>query len=221
MRNLVRTLIRFLVPRLTRITIQGGENIQPTGSYLVAANHLGLVDALIVFLVTDRWDLFFFVGEKWQKIGFMRWLGKHLNFVFVDRNNPDIPGMRRIIKLMQEGHILIMTPEGTRSRTGLLLEGKPGVSYLAAKLGYPIVPVGVSGSSDANVFGSLKRLRRASITATAGRPFTLPRLPKQDREAALQQHTDEIMCQIARLLPEEQRGFYRDHPRLKELLQEK
>lgn len=219
MRNLLRGLIRFLVPRLTRIEIHGEDYIQPTGSFVVAANHLGLLDALIIFMVTDRWDLFFMVGEKWGQIGFMRWLGKHLNFIFIDRYNPDIPAMRRMIKLMQEGHILIITPEGTRSRSGVLIEGKPGVSYLATKLGYPIVPVGVSGSSDANVFGSLKRLRRAKVSVTAGRPFSLPRLPMQDREAVLQKYTDEIMCQIARLLPEEQRGFYQDHPRLKELLQ--
>jgi 1-acyl-sn-glycerol-3-phosphate acyltransferase len=53
----------------------------------------------------------------------------------------------------------------------------------------------------------------------AGKPFTLPQEVKgRDREAVMQQYTDEVMCRIAVLLPPERRGVYAEHPRLKELL---
>jgi 1-acyl-sn-glycerol-3-phosphate acyltransferase len=55
---------------------------------------------------------------------------------------------------------------------------------------------------------------------TGGKPFIIPPLPKQDRDAALQHATDEIMCQIAALLPERYRGVYAGQPRVKELLNE-
>jgi 1-acyl-sn-glycerol-3-phosphate acyltransferase len=64
----------------------------------------------------------------------------------------------------------------------------------------------------------LKHFKRLRIQVRIGKPYTLPPLKPHDREAQLQQHTDEIMCQIAALLPEELRGFYTDHPRLKEIL---
>jgi 1-acyl-sn-glycerol-3-phosphate acyltransferase len=53
-----------------------------------------------------------------------------------------------------------------------------------------------------------------------GTPFTLPPLPEEDRPAHLRQHTDEIMCRIAVLLPARYHGVHANHPRLKELLSE-
>jgi 1-acyl-sn-glycerol-3-phosphate acyltransferase len=117
--------------------------------------------------------------------------------------------------------VLVITPEGTRSKVGHLIEGKPGVSYLAAKLGYPILPVSISGSFDPIFFAQLKRFKRPHIRVKAGKAFRLPALPAghQGRDEALKEDTDEIMCRIAALLPEDLRGFYAGHPRLKELLE--
>jgi 1-acyl-sn-glycerol-3-phosphate acyltransferase len=76
------------------------------------------------------------------------------------------------------------------------------------------------GSEDANVMAHLKWLKRTEIIIRVGKPFRLPPLPKKDRDAVLETYTDEIMCQIAALLPPEKRGAYADHPRLKALLEE-
>jgi 1-acyl-sn-glycerol-3-phosphate acyltransferase len=119
---------------------------------------------------------------------------------------------------MEKNNILVIAPEGTRSRAGSLIEAKSGVSYLAAKLNRPIVPVAITGTEDKVVFGNLKRLRRSHFTVTAGPAFTLPPLPRENRDEALKRYTDEIMCHIAALLPEKYWGVYADHPRLKELL---
>jgi 1-acyl-sn-glycerol-3-phosphate acyltransferase len=190
------------------------------GNFVIAANHLGLVDAFLPFYIVDHSNLVLLVGEKWEKMAIMRWLGHRLNFIFVDRFNPDIKAIREVLTRMKKGEVLIITPEGTRSKVGHLIEGKPGVSYLAAKMGYPLVPVGISGSFDKIFFGQLKRLRRPHITLRIGPVFSLPPLPSgnQGRDEALKADTDEIMCRIAALLPEENRGVYADHPRLKELL---
>jgi 1-acyl-sn-glycerol-3-phosphate acyltransferase len=63
-------------------------------------------------------------------------------------------------------------------------------------------------------------LRRAQVHIIAGKPFTLPPMPRQGREQALQDYTDEIMCHIAAQLEPQYRGIYADHPRLKQLLEE-
>jgi 1-acyl-sn-glycerol-3-phosphate acyltransferase len=61
----------------------------------------------------DRTDLFIPVAEKFGRIGWIRWLGKHLNFLFVDRFNPDLKAIRKMISLMESGKCLVIAPEGT------------------------------------------------------------------------------------------------------------
>ena len=221
-----RFLIRIVLRLLTHIEVHGKENVPSKGSdgnFIVAANHLGLVDAFLPFYIVDHNNMVLMVGEKWEKMGIMRWLGRRLNFIFVDRFNPDIKAIRAVMTRMKQGEVLVITPEGTRSKVGHLIEGKPGVSYLAAKMEYPLLPVGISGSFDEIFFDQLKHLRRPHVSVNIGPTFILPPLPNgnQGRDEALKADTDEIMCQIAALLPEENRGFYANYPRVKELLEQK
>jgi 1-acyl-sn-glycerol-3-phosphate acyltransferase len=220
MKYMIRGLIRLIFNLIARVEVRGYENLPKDGSFVIATNHLGIADVPIAFYALNRWDLFVVIGEKWRDVGLFRWVGKHFNFIFIDRFNPDIKALRKIISLMQKNNILVIAPEGTRSRTGALIEARPGVSYLATKLGRPIVPVGIVGTEDKRLLDNLKRLRRSHIVVTAGIPFSLPPLPRENRDEVLKQYTDEIMCHIAALLPEKHRGVYADHPRLKELLLE-
>jgi 1-acyl-sn-glycerol-3-phosphate acyltransferase len=221
MKYIIRGLIRFLFNLIARVEVRGYENLPKDSSFVIATNHLGFVDVPIAFYALDRWDMFVLIAEKWGKIDLVRWVGKYFNFIFIDRFNPDIKALRKVISLMESNNILVIAPEGTRSRTGALIEAKPGVSYLATKLNRPIVPVAITGTEDKNLFGNLKRLRRSHITLTAGQVFSLPPLPRENRDEVLKRYTDEIMCHIAALLPEKYRGVYADHPRLKELLESK
>jgi 1-acyl-sn-glycerol-3-phosphate acyltransferase len=119
---------------------------------------------------------------------------------------------------MKAGSILVIAPEGTRSKTETMAEGKPGVAYLAMKARVPIVPVGLVGTEDRVVVEQLKHLKKSEIKITVGMPFNLPAIQRVNREEVLKQCTDEIMCRIGALLPEKYRGVYADHSRLKELL---
>jgi 1-acyl-sn-glycerol-3-phosphate acyltransferase len=218
MLRVLRFLIRVLLKLIARFEIRGKENVPLTGGMVIASNHIGILDIIMVYFVIDRTDLFIPVAEKWEKIGWIRWLGKQLNFLFVDRYNPDLKALRKMITLMEEGKCLVIAPEGTRSRVGSLIEGKPGVAYLAARSGFPVTPVAITGTEDEVILANVKRFRKSHITLTGGKQFYVPPLPNKERDIALQKSTDEIMCQIAALLPEKYRGVYAEHPRLKELL---
>lgn len=220
MRYILRTLIRFLFNLIAHVDVTGYEHIPTEGNFVIATNHLGIIDAPMAFYALDRWDLFVLIAEKWERNPFLRWLGKYFNFIYIDRFKPDIKALRKVMKLMDEGNNLVIAPEGTRSRVGSLIEGRPGVSYLATRLGQPIIPVAIAGTQDKVIFGNLKRLRRSRVSITAGPPFTLPPLPRENRDEALKEYTDEIMCHIAVMLPEKYWGVYKDHPRLKELLKQ-
>lgn len=218
MRTFLRWIIRSVVRLIARVDISGYENLPATGAYVIATNHLGILDSAMLYLAIDRWDVFIPVAEKWEKIWLFRFLAKYFNLIFINRFEPDLKAMRKIIGLMEAGNILVIAPEGTRSRVGSMIEGRPGVSYLASKLNRPIVPVGLAGTEDKVILSNLKRLKRSHIVVKAGPAFTLPELPRKDRDAALKVYTDEIMCRIAALIPEKYHGVYAGHPRLKELL---
>lgn len=218
MRNIVRWLVRALINLLADVEITGYENLPEGVSYVLATNHLGIADAPLAFYALDRWDIYIPVAEKWEQNPLLKWLGKYFNFIFIDRYNPDIRALRRILDVMKKDNLIAIAPEGTRSRNGTMLEGRPGVSYLATKLNRPIVPVAIWGTEDKVFWGNVKRLRRNRVFMKAGPAFTLPVLPREGRDEALRKYTDEIMCRIAVMMPEKYHGFYANHPRLKELL---
>jgi len=216
--NILRWLVRRVINLIADVKIVGFENIPTSGAFVIATNHLGFLDLPMLFYILDRTDIFIPVAEKWEKHALLRWLAKYGNFVFIDRYNPDIKALRKIIGLMEQGNVLVIAPEGTRSRTVTMAEGKLGAGYLAAKLNRPILPGGIAGTEDKAVVDNLKHFRRSKITVSVGKLFSLPPLPMRGRDAALKQFTDEIMCHIAVEIPEKYRGVYANHPRLKELL---
>jgi 1-acyl-sn-glycerol-3-phosphate acyltransferase len=189
-----------------------------TGALIAVSNHLGRLDALMPYRFSDRTDITMMIAEKYYTNPVFRFLGKQLDGVFIDRFNADVGVLREVFSRLKRGGLLVMAPEGTRSPTEGLIEGKPGTSYLAAKAGVPIVPVGITGTEDRLVKQQLRRLRRVQIKARVGKPFLLPPFDNKNREAVIQHATEEIMCQIAALIPPHNRGIYADHPRLAELL---
>ncbi len=221
MLRFLRFLIRILLRLIARFDVRGADNVPPSGGAILTSNHIGILDIIMVYFAIDRTDLFIPVAKKWEEIGWICWLGEQLNFLFVDRYNPDLKALRKMIALMEQGKCLVIAPEGTRSRTGGLIEGKPGGAYLAARSGYPVIPVAITGTEDKVLLSNIKKLHRSYITLTGGTPYTIPPLPKTNRDEALQRYTDEMMCQIAAILPERYRGIYANHPRLKELLSQK
>jgi len=218
--SLIRFLIRLLVPVVMRLEVIGKENLPASGAFIAAANHLGVLDPVLVYYLLDRQDIILIIAEKHSKYTFVRWLVRSLDAIYIDRYNADMAVMRKVLKRLRKGGVLVIAPEGTRSRSGTLLEGKQGASYLGAKAGVPVVPVGGIGTEDRLFLTNLKRLRKTPVTVRIGKPFRLPSLPREDREAILQADTIEIMCRIAALLPPEYRGVYADHPRLQELLEQ-
>lgn len=200
--------------------VEGYENLPSSGGYIAAANHLGRMDIPLVYYLLDRDDVILLVAEKYRKYGIVRWLVKQLDALWLDRFASDIHALRSTLDRLKAGGVLVIAPEGTRSPTGALITGKAGSSYLAAKSGLPVIPVAAIGTEDGLVVKQLKHLRRLNIQVEIGLPFYIPPLSRGNREVALQEATDEIMCRIACLLPENYRGVYADHPRLIELLQE-
>ncbi len=216
---LARALVRFVIWLVVDLEVHGMENIDPHSKGMIyASNHLGRLDAALVYVLLDRPDILVPVAEKYKTSAFWRFMVKALNGIFIDRFHADMAAVRACLNWIKKGGVVVIAPEGTRSPTAALQEGKPGVCYIAAKANMPITPVALSGSEDRAVFPNLRRLRRSHIVVNIGKPFTLPVLDPRNREAALAANTTELMSQIGALLPPAYRGVYAEHPRLKELL---
>jgi 1-acyl-sn-glycerol-3-phosphate acyltransferase len=215
--TLFRFVVRLILNIIARIEMVGFDNLPTSQGFVIAANHIGRLDAALAYYVLDRPDIIMVVAEKYEKYAFLRWLVRITNGMFIDRYNADIKAIREMLRRLQQGQILTITPEGTRSKSGNLIQAKPGGIYLAWKAGVPILPVALTGSEDAVVKDRLKHFKRLNIKAVAGKPFTLPPIDGKDRDAALQEYTDDVMYRIAALLPPERRGFYADGSRLKEM----
>jgi len=217
--KLVRWTAATALRLIAHVETTGWENLPAGGGFVLAANHVGRLDAFLVFALLDRPDILVMVAEKYRAYAVTRFLVRLVDGIFIDRNNADFGAVRTCLRRLQQGSVLAVTPEGTRSASGNLIAARPGGMYLAWKAGVPVVPVAVTGSEDAVVAWRLKRFRRLDLRIEAGKPFSLPPIHGSRREAALQQYTDEVMCRIAALLPAERRGVYAGHARLAQLLE--
>ena len=216
----VRIIFRVVLKIAARVTINGYENIPPEGGAIVVANHIGRLDAMVGVIIAEREDIILMIADKYHKVPLWRWLGDNLNAIWLDREEVDFRSLREVFRRLKAGSLLGIAPEGTRSKTEALAPGKPGSAYLAARSQLPLIPVGITGTEDRLVKQRLKRLQRLDITINIGEPFMLPPLPRKNRDEFLEESTDEIMCQIAALLPPEYRGVYVDYPRISDLLSE-
>ena len=213
----LRSIVRFFMNIIADVEIHGAEKL-PQGNVIIAANHLGRLDTATLLYILDREDLIMPVAEKYKNHPLYGAIGRAANAIWLNRFEADYSALREILARMEKGGMLVIAPEGTRSKTEALQEAKLGVAFLASKSGYPVVPVALTGTEDRGIVKNLIRFRRSKIRAVAGEPFHIE-IPKgRGREQAMRDATEEIMCRIAAALPEKYRGVYSDHPRLKELL---
>jgi 1-acyl-sn-glycerol-3-phosphate acyltransferase len=218
LRRIIHIIMRFLLFIIFRTKVIDKENVPGTGGYIVATNHLGTLDAPLVFASIDRQDITALVAKKHQKSPLMRFLFNAVGGIWINREEADTQAMRAALDLLKSGGMLGVAPEGTRSKTGTMIPAKTGAAYLADRAGTPVIPAAITGTYRA--VWNLLRLKRPHIAIQFGKAFTLLPVNRKTREADLQRNTDEIMCRVAAMLPPEYRGIYAEHPRLKELLSE-
>lgn len=205
-RQWMRLLMKFLIFTLTRPSVSGMENFPKKGPALVVINHLGDADAILVGAYTPV--MFDGMGkielnEHWLAGPLMRGYG----VIWVHRGQPDRRAIRAALDGLAEGRIVGIAPEGRQSLTGGLEDGNEGAAFLALKSGAPIVPVAMTGTENGNIFGHVKRFKRAPVTLVVGKPFFLRE--QADRREMMRQGTRQIMQSLADLLPESYRGNYK------------
>lgn len=196
--------------------VEGLENIPSSGGCILATNHLSRIDTPFLFISVNREDLSALVADKYRFNPLFALFVKVSDSIWINREIADFQAIRAGLDKIRKGCLLGIAPEGTRSRIGELIQAKNGVALLAEKANVPILPVAISGTESAMY--KIRHFQKPLIHARFGPAFQLPSVDRSNREESLTRNTDEIMCRIAAMLPEEFRGFYKAHPRTLELL---
>jgi 1-acyl-sn-glycerol-3-phosphate acyltransferase len=206
-RIFARPVFRILFRILSRVEIVGLDHIPRRGSYLVACNHITIYEPPLVLAfwpsaleVAAAIDVF----DRPQQGPLVRWYGS----MPVHRGEFDRRLIESMVAMLHAGRSVLIFPEGGRTHSPGLRLAWQGTSYVAARAGVDVIPVGVTGTE---VLGeAIHQHRRTEVKMIVGQPLHTPAidLRSPDRKRSLQGHTEQIMRGIADLLPESHRGVY-------------
>ena len=146
-------------------------------------------------------------AETWNSLH-MRCLFDLSKAIPVRRGEADTEALRNALSALEAGHILAIAPEGTRSGDGRLTRGYPGVVMMALRSGVSLLPMAYYGGESFK--RNVTHLRRTDFHVVIGQPFQLNADGVKVTREVRQQMVDEIMYQIAALLPPAYRGYYSD-----------
>jgi 1-acyl-sn-glycerol-3-phosphate acyltransferase len=185
----------FIWSRLyLRAKVCGRNNVPAKGSFIFASNHASYLDPILLGTSIHR-SLNYMAREDLFEKGFLAWALPRVQSFPVRRGEGDLGAIRQALKLLKTGKPLVIFPEGTRTEDGKLQSGKPGIGFIVAKSGVPVVPAYVEGSFEVMPKGA-KELKRHQIKVYIGEPM---RFEATSDRAAYQRISDEIMSRIAGL----------------------
>lgn len=177
------------------------------GPFIVISNHTGQIEVpVMVTLLQPRKISGWGKVEAFQNL-FLRWVFWAWGIIPIHRGEADIKALKDALRALQDGCFFGIAPEGTRNKTGVLIRAHPGTVILALRSGVPILPVAHWGGE---VFlKNLKSFKRTDFHLRVGEPFKLNVDGKVSSEMR-QEIVDDMMYEIAKLIPEEYRGVYSD-----------
>ena len=206
--RVVNTVVKGITRLLCRVDDEQLAKVPKRGPLILVCNHINFIEVPLVFThLQPRPVTGYAKAESWDNPA-LGWLFDLWEGIPIRRGEADTAALRQGLQILAEDKILTITPEGTRSGDGRLRRGHPGVVMLAMRSGAPLLPVVYYGHDD--YIQNLKRLRRSEFHFVVGRPFKLASPGVTAKSAVRQQMVDEIMYQLASLLPETYRGEYAD-----------
>jgi len=211
--KITKVILGGLFRVLIRLEVKGKENVPQSGPVIACCNHLHMIDPVLHILSILPRDSIFMAKEEL----FRFWpfplpaiLMRIAEAFPVRRRGIPRAGeeaLQRAEKVLAEGLVLGIYPEGKRSQTGRLKTAYHGTASIALRSGAPIVPVSICGTEKLTGVGWLCRPK---VNINFGQPFTLPAVEGELTTSKLTPSTDYIMKQLAAILPPEYQGKYKD-----------
>jgi len=195
---------------ICRIDSAGSERVPAHGPLIIYTNHVNVLEIPIIFTRLQPRKMHGMVlAERWN-IPVLSWMLDVAQTIPLHRAEADIGAIRKGLEVLKRGEMIIISPEGTRSHDGKLQAAHPGVVLLALHSQAPLLPVAYHGAENWKV--NIKNLRRTDFHMEFGHPFHLETRGEKVTHTVREKMMDEMMVQLARLLPTEYRGYYARAP---------
>ncbi|GAC1403329.1 MAG: lysophospholipid acyltransferase family protein [Ktedonobacteraceae bacterium] len=201
--EIIRWGIAFpILSIVARIRLKGRYNVPKHGPFLIAANHLAWTDIPLIPLLLPGKVVYMAKEEYFSSR--IAWLVRFFGAFPVKRGEGDRQALRAAEEQLKKGNVVVLFPEGTRSKSGTMAKGHAGLGMIALRSGVPVIPVAIWGSEKV-----LKQLK-PHVTISYGTPMVFkPKGTKTTRED-IDNATEDVMRAIATMLPPEYRGVYRE-----------
>jgi 1-acyl-sn-glycerol-3-phosphate acyltransferase len=207
----VKAVIRLLLPTQMRLRVAGAARCPATGALIIVANHLGLLDPIVVAALVRRRVHILAKAElfEWPVLG---GIARGCGVVPVRRGASDREALRTLVDVLRAGECVLLMPEGTYPKAPLpaaMLRAKTGAAFLAAHTRALVLPVAVTGTE--RVWSPRRGWRFGQcprVTITYGEPYAPDMAAAGGAKAAFQAVADDMGQRIAALLPEAYRGYY-------------
>ncbi|MFZ2095250.1 MAG: lysophospholipid acyltransferase family protein [Anaerolineales bacterium] len=212
MTNIAYSVVTTSIKSLTRLICNVDDtqlsHVPDHGPLIIACNHVNFMEVPVLYThLQPRAVTGFAKAETWDNPA-MGFLFNLWGAIPIQRGEADTNAFKSALNALQQGKILAIAPEGTRSGHGRLGRGQPGVVVLAEYSQAPILPLVYFGGE--RLRDNINRFKRTDFNIRVGRLFKLKfpatKLNRELRNIIVQ----EIMYQIALLLPVEYRGYYSD-----------
>ncbi|MBU7599925.1 1-acyl-sn-glycerol-3-phosphate acyltransferase [Streptomyces sp. P38-E01] len=214
---LIKVLCKPLLRVLFRPRVEGIEHVPGSGPVILAGNHLTFIDSVVLPIVSRR--QVFFIGKDEYVTGrglkgrLMAWFFTGVGMVPVDRDGSHggVAALMTGRRILEEGRVFAIYPEGTRSPDGRLYRGRTGIARMALMTGAPVVPFALIGTDRVQPTGKgMPRLGPGRhITVRFGEPLDFSRYEGMDRDRyVLRAVTDEVMSEVRELSGQEYVDMY-------------
>ncbi len=211
---LIKAVLGPIMRLMFRPQVEGAEHIPGDGPVILAGNHLTFIDSMILPLVCDRQVCFIgkdeYVTGKGLKGRLMAWFFTGVGMIPVDRDGGrgGVAALMTGRRVLEEGKVFGIYPEGTRSPDGRLYRGRTGIARLTLMTGAPVVPFAVIGTDKLQPGGS-GMPRPGRVTVRFGAPMEFSRYEGMDRDRyVLRAVTDSVMAEVMRLSGQEYVDMY-------------
>jgi 1-acyl-sn-glycerol-3-phosphate acyltransferase len=211
MKNLI---VGPIVLSAFRPWVRGLENVPKTGAVILASNHLSFIDSVFLPLVMERPMVFLAKSDYFTGKGFKGWITRLFfngtGMLPIDRSGGKASeaSLNTGLRVLAEGNVLGIYPEGTRSPDGRMYRGRTGVARMILEAHVPVVPVAMIDTEKVMPIGSkLPKVRRVGVVF--GEPLDFSRFEGLEGDRfILRSITDEIMYELNRLSGQEYVDVY-------------